>query len=125
MRKLRLAVVIRLAAAGLVLWTLARGLGQLPVAPSVWLAAPLAFGLAKLAGDATVLTLFRDTLVFFYEDMFWELVAFVALGFLAAGLITLAQSLVGGPVAPYIPAFGVYAVYLLAERPQRKGTDGG
>jgi len=71
--------------------------------------------LAKLAGDLVTVTLLRRSMVFFYEDLFWELIGFVLLGLLGAGLILLVENLVGGPIQPYLPALGVYLAYMLAE----------
>lgn len=119
MRRPWLAVLFRVAAAALVLWALRAGFDRLPARPSLWLRSPLVFALAKLSGDLTVLAFFRDKMVFFFEDLFWEFIGFAVLGVLAAGLIRVATSLVGGPVEPYFPALVVYLVYLLAEARQQ------
>jgi hypothetical protein len=124
-RRRWLAVLARVAAAALALWLVRKGFDQFSSPPSIWLRAALAFGLAKVAGDATVIGLFRDTVVLFLEDTLWELVAFCGLGLLAAGLIVMTSKFIGGPVEPYFPALVTYLVYLLAENRQRQGTDWG
>lgn len=90
--------------------------------PPIWLLGPVAFIVAKVAGDIAALTLFRRRLVVFYEDMFWDFLAFAVLGLVAAGLIVVVEKFIGGPVGPYLPAIGVYAAYAVAEsRPARDG----
>jgi len=118
-------VVVRLGVAGAALYGFRAWMETLPSQPSVWTTAIASFALVKLAGDAVTATLLRRSLVFFYEDMFWELVAFVALGALAGGLIVLVQNLIGGPVRPYFPSVVVYLVYMLAEGRQSTGREGG
>lgn len=122
-RRRWLAVLARVTVAALALWLAGKGLNRLPTPPSIWLTSVLAFGLAKLAGDATALLLFRNSIVIFLEDLLWELAAFVGLGLLAAGLIGVASKLIGGHVRPFFPALVVYCVYLLAESRQRQGAD--
>jgi len=119
-----LVLLVRTAAAGLALLGLRALLAGGPGQPSVWLTAPAAFASAKLAGDLTRLLLFRQAAVVFYEDIFWELVGFIALGLVAAGLIVVVQNLIGGPVSPYFPAFGVHLAYTLVET-GRAGSDTG
>jgi len=120
-----LAVILRVGAAGLAVWTFRYLVRWVDPTPSVWLTGLLSFALAKLAGDAVALTLFRDTVVLFVEDLVWELLAFLCLGALAAGLILLTSRVIGGPVEPYLPAVTVYLVYIIAEGRQRGGTFGG
>lgn len=122
-RRRWVVVLARVAVAALALWLAGKGLSRLPTPPSIWLTSALAFGLAKLAGDATALLFFRRSIVIFLEDLLWELAAFVGLGLLAAGLIVVASRLIGGPVRPFFPALVVYWVYLLAESRQRQGAD--
>lgn len=88
---------------------------------SVWVLSPFAFASARIAGDAVALLLFRETLVVFYEDLVWELVAFLLLGLLAAGIIVLVERFIGGPVTPYVPSIVVYGAYALAEVRQAAG----
>ncbi len=124
-RRRLLAIVLRMAAAAVAVSLLKAGLTHAGAHPSLWVASVAAFALAKLAGDLTVLALFRDTVVIFVEDLFWELGGFVILGLVAAGLILLAGKLIGGPVEPYFPALAVYFAYLLAEHRQQPGLDRG
>ncbi len=124
MRSGFLAFLFRLGAAIAAVLFLRALFGRMEPPPSLWLRAPVVFGAAKLAGDIVVLVLFRSSIVFFYEDMFWELLAFAILGLAAAGLITLALTFIGGAVEPYVLAVGVYFVYLVAERRQRHGAEG-
>ena len=118
MKKRWPALLVRVMVSGLSLLVLAVLLGRLSPVPSVWIRGPAAFALVKVVGDIVVLALFRQAVVLFVEDLFWELVAFVVLGFLAAGLIALTAGLIGGPVQPYFPALVVYFVYLVAESRQ-------
>ena len=119
MRGRWLPLVIRVLVSGLALWGLGAVFGRVSPAPSVWLQSPAAFALVKVVGDIVVLVLFRDKVVLFVEDLFWELAGFAALGLLAAGLIVLAAGLIGGLVQPYFPALVVYSVYLVAEGRQQ------
>ncbi len=126
MRRRRfVALSCRVLAAGLILWMLRVSLARLGVHPSVWLESALVFALAKAAGDAVAVLLFRDTIVLFLEDLLWEMVAFILLGLVAGGLIVLAAKLIGGPVTPYFPALVIYLVYLVAEQRQRNGMERG
>lgn len=126
MRKKRFwAVVARVAVAGVVMWFLAGVLGGLEPGLSIWLSSALAFALVKAAGDLVAITIFRDTVVLFFEDLIWEMGAFIILGLVAAGLILAAGRFIGGRVEPYFPALAVYFVYLLAENRQRAGADRG
>ncbi len=123
MRRRWPSVLVRVLAAGLAVWLLRAGLDRLPAQPSVWVRGPAAFALAKLGGDAALLLFFRGRVVFFFEDLFWEFAGFALLGALAAGLISLAAALVGGPLEPYFLALAVYFVYLIAETRQQSRAD--
>ncbi len=126
MRRRRfLALAFRVVAAAVALWLLRAILARFGARPSIWLESALVFAAAKAAGDATAILLFRDTVVLFFEDLMWEMVAFIALGLVAAGLILLAARLIGGWVEPFFPALVVYLVYLLAENRHRAGVDRG
>ena len=81
MRKRRFwAVTFQAIAAAVAMWLLRAVLARSGARPSIWLESALAFALAKAAGDTTVILLFRDTIVLFFEDLIWEMVAFIVLG---------------------------------------------
>jgi hypothetical protein len=127
LRRSWLSVVVRLGVAGLILWVLRAGIAGSAAPPSVLVSSVAAFGLIKLGGDLALLAFFRHSAVVFYEDMFWELVAFLIMGLLAGGLIILAEKLIGGVGDPYLPAswpaFGVYLVYMVVENRQTRGGE--
>jgi len=75
-----LTILARLTAAAAAVAGLRAWAQGLPDEPPVWVTAAGAFALAKLAGDLVTVTLLRRSMVFFYEDLFWELIGFVLLG---------------------------------------------
>jgi hypothetical protein len=120
-----LSVLVRFFTAAVAVWVLREGIAGSPAVPPVWLMGIASFGLVKLVGDLGLLAFFRHSVVIFYEDMFWELLAFLLLGALAGGLILAAQSFIGGEVEPYLPALGVYLVFLIVESRQSGERDRG
>ena len=120
-----LRVLVRFLMAAIAVWVLREGLAGSPGPPPVWLATVASFGLAKFVGDVGLLAFFRHSVVVFYEDLFWEMAAFLLLGVLAGGLIVIAEKFIGGAVDPYLPALGVYLVFLLAEGRQSGSPDRG
>ncbi|RJQ07654.1 MAG: hypothetical protein C4551_06400 [Bacillota bacterium] len=116
--------MFRVGAAIVSVWVVGQALDRVAEGLSVWVRAPLVFAAAKLTGDLVALTVFRSKIVLFVEDVVWELAGFVVLGVVAAGLIRVTGSLIGGPVSPDLPAAIVYVVYLLAESRQRDRAGG-
>jgi hypothetical protein len=124
MRTRWIPLVFRVGAAIVSVWVVGQALDRVAEGLSVWVRAPLVFAAAKLTGDLVALTVFRSKIVLFVEDVVWELAGFVVLGVVAAGLIRVTGSLIGGPVSPDLPAAIVYVVYLLAESRQRDRAGG-
>jgi len=124
-RRLFWALWLRVAGAAVAVEALRWLLTAAGLDLGIWAKSVLAFVVAKAAGDVVALTLFRDTVVLFFEDLLWEMAAFVVLGLAAAGFILLAAGLIGGWVQPFFPALVVYLIYLLAENRQRAGRAGG
>lgn len=124
MKNSGLRVLVRFAMAVVAVWVLREGLAGAETPLPVWAVAIASFGVVKLVGDLGLLAFFRHTAIF-YEDMFWEMVAFLVLGALAGGLIIVAERFIGGSVEPYFPALGVYLVFLIAESRQSAGRDRG
>ncbi len=90
-----------------------------PYVPNPWIENVVVFAAVKIAGDISRL-INRNTSTFFYEDFFRETTIYIVGGLLSAAAGVWARDVIGGPVTPVVPAFGMHAAYILSGRKTRE-----
>lgn len=89
--------------------------------PNPWVENVVVFAAAKIAGDISRL-FNRSASTFFYEDFFRETIVYIVGGLISAAAGIWAAAVIGGPVTPVVPAFGMHAAYVLGgRRPREQG----